>query len=107
MATTLSPTRRFGAGISSDAPLPNVMRSFMRTTFFRFSFFALAFAAPLAVACSADSTDSGEEADGDDVSVDEANAARIEPGEFKLYSQANATPNPSCDMHTKLVLTNT
>jgi hypothetical protein len=61
------------------------------------------FCVPFAVACSADTTDSIE-GDGDDVTSDEANAARIAPGEFKLYTQAHATPNPSCDMHTKLVL---
>jgi hypothetical protein len=59
--------------------------------------------APFAVACTADTGDSIE-GDGDDVSVDEANAARIAPGEFKLYMQPHATPNPSCDPHTKLVL---
>lgn len=59
--------------------------------------------APFAVACSADTSDSIE-ADGDDVTIDEANAARIAPGEFKLYMQPRATPNPSCDPHTRLVL---
>lgn len=60
--------------------------------------------APFAVACSADATDSNIEGDGDDVSVDEANAARVAPGTFKLYTEAHATPNPNCDVHTKLVL---
>lgn len=59
--------------------------------------------APFAVACSADTSDSIE-GDGDDVTVDEANAARVAPGEFKLYTEARATPNPNCDVHTKLVL---
>lgn len=61
--------------------------------------------APFAVACSADTSESIE-GDGDDVTSDEANAARVAPGEFKLYMQAHATPNPSCDPHTKLVLSN-
>jgi hypothetical protein len=62
--------------------------------------------APFAVACSADTSDAIE-GDGDDVSVDEANAARIAPGEFKLYMEPRATPNPNCDPHTKLVLSAT
>lgn len=60
--------------------------------------------APFAVACSAETTDSAIEGDGDDVSVDEANAARVAPGEFKLYMEPHAQPNPSCDPHTRLVL---
>jgi hypothetical protein len=62
--------------------------------------------APFAVACSADTSDAIE-GDGDDVSVDEANAARIAPGEFKLYTEARTAPNPNCDLHTKLVLSAT
>jgi hypothetical protein len=60
--------------------------------------------APLAVACSADTAE--EIGDGDDVTADESNAARVAPGEFKLYTQAHATPNPSCDPHTLLTLSN-
>jgi hypothetical protein len=61
--------------------------------------------APFAVACTADASDSAQ-GDGDDVTSDEANAARVAPGEFKLYATPRATPNPSCDPHTKLVLSN-
>ena len=61
--------------------------------------------APFAVACSADTSDAGSE--GDDVTIDEANAARIGPGEFKLYAQPRVTPNKNCDPHTKLVLSAT
>lgn len=69
------------------------------------AFVLAAAAASLTMACSADTSDDpnagGEE---DDVSVDEANAAKVKPGSFKLYAQANAQPNPSCDLHTKLDL---
>src|SRR6185295_11162150 len=58
--------------------------------------------APIAVACSAAGDDVS---DGDDVSEAEANVARITPGEFKMYDQPRATPDPSCDVHTKLSLT--
>ena len=60
--------------------------------------------APLAIACGG--ADSDDVSDGDDVTEDEAVAARIEPGTWKLYHEPNATPNPSCDMHTKLTLSN-
>lgn len=59
------------------------------------------------VGCAADAdTDGGAEdgPDSDDVTVDEANAAKVTPGSFKLYGQPRATPNPNCDPHTKLTL---
>lgn len=70
------------------------------------SFFLLAAAtASLTAACSADTSEAGaDDGDGDDVSVDEANAAKVMPGSFKLYSQPHANPNPGCDVHTRLTL---
>ncbi len=68
-------------------------------------FVLAAAAASLTMACSAETEDpnaNGDEAD--DVSVDEANAAKVKPGSFKLYGQPRAQPNPSCDVHTKLDL---
>lgn len=70
------------------------------------SFLLLAAAtASLTAACSADTSDpAGDENDSDDVTVDEANAAKVGPGSFKLYSQPHASPNPNCDVHTRLTL---
>ena len=65
--------------------------------------FLAAATASLTAACSADTSDpAADDGDADDVTVDEANAAKVTPGSFKLYSQPNATPNASCDVHTKL-----
>ena len=61
-------------------------------------------AASLSMACTANTEDSANDADADDVTVDEANAAKVGPGNFKLYGQPHAEPNPSCDIHTKLDL---
>ncbi len=55
-------------------------------------------------ACAADTSEPGAAPDGDDVSVDEANTAKVTPGSFKLYGQPHAQPNPGCDVHTKLTL---
>jgi len=57
--------------------------------------------ASLAVGCAADASDS---ADGDDVTDDEVVAANVKPGDFKLYAQPHANPNPGCDVHTHLTL---
>lgn len=54
--------------------------------------------------CAADTDGAEDGADGDDVTVDEANAAKVAPGSFKLYGEPRATPNPNCDPHTKLTL---
>jgi hypothetical protein len=56
------------------------------------------------VACGGGDAPSDEAGDGDEVSEAEAITAKVTPGTFKLYSQPHATPNPSCDVHTKLVL---
>jgi hypothetical protein len=57
----------------------------------------------LAMGCSVDAQDaSGEETD--DVNEAESIAAKVTPGSFKLYGQAHAIPNASCDIHTKLDL---
>jgi hypothetical protein len=50
--------------------------------------------------CTADAASS------DEVSAEGALVSGITPGEFKLYSEPRANPNPSCDVHTSLVLTN-
>lgn len=34
-------------------------------------------------------------------------SASMQPGEFKLYDEPNATPDPDCDIHTALSLLNT
>jgi len=67
-------------------------------------FFVAAAAASLAMACTASTEDASSDADADDVTVDEANAAKVGPGSFKLYGAPHAEPNPSCDIHTKLDL---
>lgn len=67
---------------------------------------AVAAVSSLVVACGGNA----EEADGanaDDVTNDEANAAKVKAGSFKLYDQPHATPNASCDVHTKIDLTST
>jgi hypothetical protein len=70
----------------------------------KLSFLVLAaLTASLSIACTAE-TDDASDGDSDDVTVDEANAAKVAPGSFKLYGKAHATPNPSCDLHTKLEL---
>jgi hypothetical protein len=56
------------------------------------------------MACTASTEDPAADGDADDVTVDEANAAKVGPGSFKLYDQPRAEPNPSCDIHTKLDL---
>ncbi len=61
--------------------------------------------APLAAACSGSEASEGGAPPADDVSVDEANAARVTPGAFKLYGEPRAKPNGSCDVHTRLSLT--
>lgn len=53
-------------------------------------------------ACTADTSEPSSGDESDDVSVDEANAAKVTPGTFKLYSQPRATPNAGCDVHTRL-----
>ncbi len=63
-------------------------------------------AIPLLVACGAD-TSTDDAADGDEVSESEAKTAQVTPGSFKLYAEAHASPNPSCDVHTKLDLSAT
>ena len=69
----------------------------------KLSFLALALlTASVSIACTAETDDAGE--DNDDVTVDEANAAKVGPGTFKLYGEPHFTPNPSCDLHTKLEL---
>lgn len=69
------------------------------------SLFLFVVAAGLAAGCAVDTSDGGEQAgDGDDVTVDEANAAKVSPGTFKLYAQPRAKPNASCDVHTRLTL---
>jgi hypothetical protein len=50
--------------------------------------------------CAADA------ASNDEVSAEGALVTGITPGEFKLYGEPRATPNPACDIHTSLVLTN-
>lgn len=57
----------------------------------------------LAVACGG-AAEEASPGDTDDVTNDEANAAKITAGNFKLYDQPRATPNPSCDVHTKIDL---
>jgi hypothetical protein len=57
---------------------------------------------PMAAACSVDA--GGADDDGDEVSESEAITAKVAPGQFKLYAQPHATPNPSCDVHTSLTL---
>jgi len=74
----------------------------MKLSFLKLSFVAV-LCAPFAVACSVDGG-ADDTADGEDVSSDEANAARVTPGQFKLYDQPRITPNASCDRHTKLAL---
>lgn len=74
----------------------------MKLSYVTLSLLALA-CAPFAAACTADTSDAAD-ADGDEVSSEEAISARVTPGEFKLYAQPRANPNPSCDVHTKLVL---
>jgi hypothetical protein len=74
----------------------------MKLSFLSVAALALALA-PFAVACGG--TDAGDDlADGDDVTEDEANTARITPGDFKLYDEPRANPTPGCDVHTKLSL---
>lgn len=46
---------------------------------------------------------SAEDAD-EEVSAEDALTTRIPPGTFKLYDEPHAQPNPSCDVHTSLVL---
>lgn len=50
--------------------------------------------------CTADAASS------DEVSAEGALVSGVTPGEFKLYGEPRANPNPSCDVHTSLVLTN-
>jgi hypothetical protein len=54
--------------------------------------------APLASACTV-----GD--DGAGVQEAEANAAGVQPGSFVLYDEPNVEPNPNCNVHTKLALT--
>lgn len=56
--------------------------------------------APLAAGCAAD------DASGDGVAEAEANAAGVVEGKFKLYDEPQAEPNPMCDVHTSLTLSN-
>jgi hypothetical protein len=58
----------------------------------------------LAAACSVDAQDASNGEDSDDVNEAESVAAKVTPGSFKLYAQPHATPNPGCDVHTKLDL---
>jgi hypothetical protein len=65
-----------------------------------FSLLSVLVALPFAVAC----TTSADDGDGE-VAEQEANAAKVAPGSFKLYGVPRFTPSPSCDVHTKLELT--
>jgi hypothetical protein len=67
-------------------------------------FFLAAATASLSMACSSADAGDASDSDGDVVVESEAVAAKVTPGSFKLYSQPNATPNPGCDVHTKLDL---
>jgi hypothetical protein len=58
-----------------------------------------------ALGCAADAQ-SADDGDGDDTSAEEALTTRIEPGSFKLYSDANHKVNQGCDVFTSLVLKN-
>lgn len=53
---------------------------------------------PFAVAC----TNGGDDSE---VAEQATSSAKVTPGRFKLYGEPHATPNPSCDRHTKLELT--
>lgn len=75
------------------------------SSFSKLSFFFLAGLLALPVAgCAADTSDESAADEGAEQSEDELRRATIAPGVFKLYSDANATPNESCDVHTRLEL---
>lgn len=64
--------------------------------------FAAAALAASSAACTADTSEPSTGDETDDVSVDEANAAKVTPGNFKLYGEPHARPTAGCDVHTRL-----
>ncbi len=69
------------------------------------SFLPVAFVGLLVAACGG-SSDVDPLADGDDISADEIKAASAVtvPLTANLYPQPHTTPKPSCDVHTRLVI---
>ncbi len=55
-----------------------------------------------AAGCAADTSEDGAVSAEDAILASKA----ITPGTFKLYGQPNASPNPMCDVHTSLTLSN-
>lgn len=68
------------------------------------SVLALACGLTALTGCAADATsDEGSE---DPAASEDALKANIQPGTFKLYAQAGATPSQYCDVHTQIDLKN-